>query len=83
MTSFKSNVVLNNGEDTNIQGPKAKCTPMLDLFIQQMLKTAKISRFTFGEKISKCKDDWIFLTVLLTETLFSNRKECCISITAI
>ncbi|GFY41357.1 helitron_like_N domain-containing protein [Trichonephila inaurata madagascariensis] len=38
---------------------KAKCTNMLDLFIQPMPKTANISRFTSWEKMSKCKDDWI------------------------
>ncbi|GFU11289.1 ATP-dependent DNA helicase [Trichonephila clavipes] len=57
---------------------KAKCTTMQDLFIQPMLKTANISKFTSWEKMSKCKDDWICLTVLLS----SNCKECCISITA-
>ncbi|GFY61493.1 ATP-dependent DNA helicase [Trichonephila inaurata madagascariensis] len=40
---------------------------------------SKYLQIYFLEKMSKCKDDWICLTVLLTETLFSNCKECCIS----
>ncbi|GFR26629.1 hypothetical protein TNCT_74511 [Trichonephila clavata] len=68
MTSFKSNFVLNNGWTRS----KAKCTTMLDLFIQPMLKTANISRFTSCEKMSKCKHDWICLAVLLAETLSSS-----------
>ncbi|GFU25608.1 helitron_like_N domain-containing protein [Trichonephila clavipes] len=47
-----------------------------------MPKTANVSRFTSWEKMRKCKDDWICLTVLLRETLYSNYKDCCISITA-
>ena len=78
MTSFKSNVVVNNGWT-----PTFKVKGQVYHHARPLYPVnANISRFTSWEKMSKCKDDWICLTVLLTETLFSNCKECCISITA-
>ena len=71
MTSFKSNVVVNNGwtPTFKVQGQVYHHAGPLHPV------NANISRFTFWEKMSKCKDDWICLTVLWTETLFSNCKE--------